>query len=105
MDYSKFYNIIKVQTKKIDIQIIKLLLDYNNFIKPKTREDEKNLIHTYIKISNYLINDPIIKKGNKFHNSIVRNDKIIIKRNNTKEPLNDYINCYIYLNKFYCKKN
>jgi hypothetical protein len=50
------------------------------------------------------MNDPIIKNNNKLYNLIIRNNKIIIKKNNILDPLFDYINCYIYLNKFYYKK-
>ena len=105
MNYTKFYNIIQNQTKKLDIQIIKPLLNNNNFIKPEKKDDEKNLVHLYIKLGNHLINNPIIQNNNKFYYSIIRNNKIIIKKNNISYPLFDYINCYIYLNKFYYKKN
>jgi hypothetical protein len=105
MNYINFYNTIQKQTRKLDIKIIKSLLNNNNFIKPEKKEDEKNLIHVYIKLGNYLINDSIIQKSDKFVYSLIRNDKIIIKKNNAKYPLFDYINCYIYLNKFYHKKN
>jgi hypothetical protein len=104
MSYIKFYNIIQLQTKKLDIQLIKLLLNNNNFIIPERKEDERNLVHIYIKLGNYLINNSIIKKNNKFYNSLIRNDKIIIKKNNATYSLYDYINCYIYLNKFYYKR-
>jgi hypothetical protein len=104
MNYTKFYNLIENQTKKLDIQIIKTLLNNKNFIKPEKKEDELKLIHTYIKLGNYLINDPIIQKSNKFHSSLIRNSKIIIKKNNANEPLSDYINSYIYLNKYYYKR-
>ena len=104
MNYIKFYNIIQLQTKKLNIQLIKPLLNNSNFIKPEKAEDKKNLLHTYIKLGNYLINDPLIKKSDKFYNSLIRNSKIIIKKNNSKEPLSDYINCYFYLNKYYYKK-
>ena len=105
MNYIKFYNTIQLQTKNLDIQLIKSLLNNNNFIKPERKEDEKNVVHIYIKLGNYLINNPIVRKNNKFHNSLIRNDKIIIKKNNASYSLYDYINCYIYLNKFYYKKN
>jgi hypothetical protein len=105
MNYIKFYNTIQLQTKKLDIQLIKLLLNNNNFIKPEKKEDEKNLVHIYIKLGNYLINNQIIQKNYKFYISLIRNDKIILKKNNSKDILYDYINCYIYLNKFYYKKS
>jgi len=53
MNYNKFYNTIQIQTKKLDIQLIRLLLNNNNFIKPERKEDEKNLVHIYIKLGNY----------------------------------------------------
>jgi hypothetical protein len=105
MNYIKFYNIIQNQTKKLDIEIIKLLLNNNNFIKPERKEDEKNLVHVYIKLGIYLMNNPLIINSNKFYNGLIRNNKILIKKINTSCQLYDYINCYIYLNKFYHKKN
>lgn len=104
MNYIKFYKTIQNQTMKLDIEIIKPLLNNNNFIKPEKKEDEKNLVHVYIKLGNYLMNNPLIINSDKFYNSIVKNNKIMIKKINISYPLHDYISCYIYLNKYYYKK-
>jgi hypothetical protein len=107
MNYNKFYNIISKQTKNIDIK--KFYNNISNYESPKHNYDHLNLIKCYINISNYLIEHPIIKKDEKLHTLLVRNNYIypyLIKNEiiNNKD-IKLYIKSYIFLNKIFYKKS
>lgn len=101
--YVDFYRKIR-QIPFIDMSKLKILINWNNFIKPRNKNDLLYLLKIYNILYRYLL----INLETKYNFNLVKkisNNEKIYKYEFYSVPIdNEIIECYLSLNKHFYKK-